>query len=281
MRRIIPLILCCFIIGCSSNINKSSSQCKQKEQMLALNPETSFSVSDSAFLDLLNSDSSTISYEFPLLRDSMRIIESEDGLVRIYDDNYFGKDEDEASGFSKCTVQYKDKYGKTHAVWGDIKVMTGAWKEGDGFPTNGYLSGDIEALYTFHVDRKPIYVLELIETYPYHFLSIKLIAFHINNGRIEGYPFFIHREPDDIQGVEYKSNPVCSEFAIETDGFPDGQEMLSYTYDKEEKILFWIPYENTFDYYDAYYFDGKHLCGVECDVEKLLQKYDEEESITN
>lgn len=37
-------------------------------------------------------------------------------------------------------------------------------------------------------------------------------------------------------------------------------------------ILFWIPYEVTYDYYDAYYFDGKHLCGIEYDVKYLLRK---------
>lgn len=272
MEKLFLLIMCCFFLACSTKTNTPYSQCQQaEEQILASCSQKDFNVSDSAFLELLNSDSASISYTFPLLSTSMRVIESEDGLVRIYDNNW--GDEDDGMVFSKCTVQYKDENGGIHAVWGDIKKMTGVWKEYDGYPVDGYLGGGVESLYRFQVEGKPVYVLELIETYPYHFLSIKLIAFHINNGRIEGYPFFKHRNSDDIiQGVEYNYNPVYTEFAIETDGFPDGQEMHSYAYDKDEKILFWVPYEENHDYYDAYYFDGKHLCGVECDVEKLFQK---------
>lgn len=275
MKKLLLLITGCVIISCSSKTNISYDYCQQvEEQILTASHENSFHVSNSTFLELLNSDSLSISYSFPLLKDYMSIIESEDGLVRIYDDLYDGEDEEEANGFSKCTIQYKDEDGIVHAVWGDIKEMTGAWKEGDGYPASGYLGGNVKDIFTFQVADNPVYVVELAETYPYQFSSITLIAFHIHNGEIKGYPFFKHKEPSIIEpNVEYRNNPVCTEFGIETDGFPDEQGMDSYAYDKVEKILFWIPYEGTYDYYDAYHFDGKNLRAIECDVKKLFEKH--------
>lgn len=274
-KNLLLLVIVCTVIACSSKTSVSYDQCRQTEGLIQTSTHGStFDVSNSAFLDLLNSDSSSISYSFPLLKDSMCIIESEDGLIRIYDDFYGnGRDEDEIKGFTKCTVQYKDENGEVHAVWGDIRIIAGAEKEGDSCPANGYSSGGIDRLLTFQVEEAPVYVVELIETYPYHYLSIKLIAFHIKNGKIEGYPLFKHRKPDDAnQDLEYPSNPVYTVFTIETDGFPDGQGMKTYAYDNEKQILFWVPYEDTYDYYSAYHFDGKNLYAIECDVKKLLEK---------
>lgn len=274
MYKLLLLVMVCCIMGCLHKTSVSYEQCQQaEEQILASIGESTFDVSNGAFLNLLNADSLSISYSFPLLRDSMSIIESEDGLVRIYDDFYYGVEEDDANGFLKCTIQYKDEEGIVHAVWGDIKKMTGAWKEGDGNPANGYLSGNVIKIFTFEIAKNPVYVVELVETFPYHFSLITLIAFHIHNGIIEGYPLFKHQEPSAIEpDVEYQSNPVCAKYGIETDGFSDEQGMDSYAYDKDEKTLYWLPYENNYDYYDAYHFDGKYLYSIECDVEYLIAK---------